>query len=95
MISAVESINELVRNELIGATCYVKCYDGTCDAAIITKLHLYVSNRGIGVKAHLKSENYHKRPDCVTLEGYDYDVCSEPVGFLTPMSYAKFYSNQG
>ena len=63
---------------------------------VITRLDLFISIKGIGVKAHLKGPrpgtiNY---PECVTLENYNHTVSYGPVGFLTPMNYAKFYSNQ-
>lgn len=94
MISAIESINQLVRDELIGASCYVKNYDGEMTECVITRLDLFISINGIGVKAHLKGPrpgtiNY---PECVTLEDCNHAVSYGPVGFLTPMSYAKFHS---
>lgn len=96
MISAVESIRTIACEELIGATCYVKNYDGEMTECVITRVDLFISIKGIGVKAHLKGPrpgtiNY---PECVTLENYNYTVSYGPVGFLTPMSYVNFYSNE-
>lgn len=94
MISSVESISTIACEELIGATCYVKNYNGEMIECIITKVDLFISSKGTGVKAHVKRSingtvDYHT---CVTLENYNHDVSYAPVGFLTPMSYAKFYS---
>lgn len=97
MISAVESISILACEELIGATCYVQNFNGEMTECVITRVDLFISIKGIGVKAHLKGPrpgtiNY---PECVTLEDYNHIVSSRPLGFLTPISYAKFYSDQG
>ena len=97
MISCVEEINSIALKELVGATCFVKDYNGRCKECLITRIDLFISKHGIGVKAHLKglkkgTINY---PQCVTLENYNYDISYGPVGFLTPMSYAKFYSELG
>ena len=97
MISCIEDINSIALNELVGATCFVKDYNGECKECLITRIDMFISKHGIGVKAHLKglkkeTINY---PQCVTLENYNYDVSCSPIGFLTPMSYAKFYSELG
>lgn len=97
MISAVESISTIACEELIGATCYVKNFDGEMTECIITRVDLFISIKGIGVKAHLKraTKGTINYPECVTLENYNYNVSYGPVGFLTSMSYEKFYSDQG
>lgn len=94
MISAIESINTTACEELIGATCYVKNFDGKMTECIITRVDLFISSKGIGVKAHLKrtTKGTINHPECVTLEDYNYNVSYGPVGFLTPMSYTKFHS---
>lgn len=98
MISAVESISTIACEELIGATCYVKNYNGEMTECIITRVDLFISINNIGVKAHLKrtTKGTINYPTCVTLECYDYyNMPCEPIGFLTPRSYTKFYSDQG
>ena len=94
MISSIEKVNSIVLEELVGASCYVKSYNGEMVECRITRVDIFISKSGIGVNAHLKSitkgtVNY---PTCVTLEGYNHNTSYSPVGFLTPMSYCKFYS---
>lgn len=94
MITAVESISTIACEELIGATCYVKNYNGEMTECVITRVDLFISIKGIGVKAHLKrtTKGTINYPECVTLEDYNHTVSYAPVGFLTPMSYTKFHS---
>lgn len=94
MISAIESISTIACEELVGATCYVKNYNGEMTECIITRVDLFISIKGIGVKAHLKrsAKGTVDYPTCVTLEDYNHDVSYGPVGFLTPISYQRFYS---
>ena len=97
MINSIENINAIALDELVGCNCYVKNYDGEMTTCVITRVDLFISKGGIGVRAHLKGPrpgtiNY---PECVTLENYNYNVSYSPIGFLTPMSYAKFYSELG
>lgn len=85
MINSIESISTIARKELVGATCYVENYSGGLTECVITRIDLFISNRGIGVRAHLKGTqkgtiNY---PLCVTLEDYNHDIPYKPVGFLT------------
>ena len=94
MISAIESINELVCDELIGARCYVKNHDGEMTECNITRIDLFISNGGLGAKAYVKraTKGTINYPTCVTLENYNHDTSYGPIGFLTPLSYQKFYS---
>ena len=68
MISAVESISTIASEELIGAKCYVKKFDGEMTECIITRVDLFISSKGVGVKAHLKrtTKGTINYSECVT-----------------------------
>ena len=81
MISSIEKVNSIILEELIGASCYVKNYDGDMIECRITRVDMFISKSGIGVNAHLKSTtkgtiNY---PTCVTLEEYNRNTSYSPV----------------
>lgn len=96
MISAVESIKQLVRADLIGATCYVKNYNGEMTECTITRIDLFISNKGLGAKAHVKrsTQGTINYPTCVTLECYDYyNMPCEPIGFFNTYELCKISIN--
>ena len=97
MISSIEKVNSIVLDELIGASCYVKNYDGDMTECRITRVDMFISKSGIGVNVDLTGINKGtiNHPTCVTLENYNRNTSYAPVGFLTPMSYCKFYSELG
>lgn len=93
MIPVIESIKLLAQDALVGKTCYIKNYDGDMTQCVITRVDMFISKHGVGIKVHLKG--VHKGainyPTCVTLEDYNHDVSYGPVGFMTVESYQKFY----
>ena len=97
MVKSIENIKAIALDELIGMPCYVADYDGKMTCCIITRVDLFISKSGTGVNAHLKKveEGTINCPLCVTLENYTHNVSHEPKGFLSPFSYAKYYSELG
>ena len=94
MISCIEECGNKLLEELIGACCYVRDFDGNMSCCNIKRVDMFISFSGVGVKAYLES-NKTNVPLEVTLENYHTNTSYSPIGFLTPMSYAKFYSELG
>ena len=90
MISCIEEAGNKILEELIGAKCYVKDFDGNMSCCNITNIDMFISFSGLGVKAYLES-NKTNVPLEVTLENYNTNTSYSPIGFLTPLSYSKFY----
>ena len=94
MISCIEETSNKILEELIGAYCYVKDFDGNMSCCTIKRVDMFISYSGVGVKAYLESDKTNV-PLEVTLENYNTNTSYSPIGFLTSFSYAKFYCKLG
>lgn len=93
-----EALNTAIMNEglLLGSHCYVKADNGDVVECTITRVDTYVSKSGVGVNIHLKRPGTQNFPLCVNLYGYhQHNVSRLPLGFLTTIECAKFYSELG
>lgn len=94
MISCIEETGNKILEELIGAYCYVKDFDGNMACCTIKRVDMFISYSGIGVTAYIESEKTNI-PEAVMLYDYYHHRPYGPVGFLTPIEYAKFYCEFG
>ena len=92
----MNQIEELIHNTLLGHPCYVQDDDNKIVECTITRVDIFSSKHGTGVNLHLKRPGIQNFPLCVNLYRYgDYNVSRLPLGFLTAVECAKFYSELG
>ena len=92
----MKQIEELIHNTLLGHQCFVQADDGKIVECTITRVDIFSSEHSTGVNLHLKRPGIQNFPHCVNLYGYrNYNVSSLPMGFLTAIECAKFYSELG
>lgn len=87
----LNTIELLVKDNLLGHACFVKDDTGNMALCEITRVDFYISNSGMGINLHLKRNGNQNFPHCVNAYGYRTSSNSTlPYGYLSTEDYVKY-----